>query len=105
LTLNPGGVTYYHMSYSLTRTSMSLDELTIQALDTLSKKWNVSKAEVVRRAVKTLKAQADEDERLPSPVEALDWLQNGGGLVAEEAAEFRNEVKAERDAKRYWWEA
>lgn len=94
----------YHMSYSLTRTSMSLDELTIQALDTLSKKWGISKAEVVRRAVKTLKAQADQEDRLPSPIAALDWLQNGGGLVADEAAEFRNEVKAERDAKRYWWE-
>ena len=93
------------MSYSLTRTSMSLDKITIQALDTLSKRWNISKAEVVRRAVKSLKAQADEEERLPSPLEALDWLQNGGGLVAEEAAEFRAEVKAEREAKRYWWES
>ena len=93
------------MSYSLTRTSMSLDQITIQALDTLSKRWNISKAEVVRRAVKSLKAQADEEERLPSPLEALDWLQNGGGLVAEEAAEFRAEVKAEREAKRYWWES
>ena len=93
------------MSYSLTRTSMSLDQITIQALDTLSKRWNISKAEVVRRAVKSLKAQADEEERLPSPLEALDWLQNGGGLVAEEAAEFRAKVKAEREAKRYWWES
>ena len=93
------------MSYSLTRTSMSLDKITIQALDTLSKRWNISKAEVVRRAVKSLKAQADEEERLPSPLEALDWLQNGGGLVAEEAAEFRAKVKAEREAKRYWWES
>jgi len=92
------------MSYSLARTSMSLDKVTIQAMDALSKKWGISKAEVVRRAVKSLKTQADKEDRLPSPLEALDWLQNGGGLVAEEAANFRAEVKAERDAKRYWWE-
>ena len=92
------------MSYSLTRTSMSLDKVTIQAMDALSKKWGISKAEVVRRAVKSLKTQADEEDRLPSPLEALDWLQNGGGLVAEDAANFRAEVKAEREAKRYWWE-
>ncbi len=83
---------------------MSLDKVTIQAMDALSKKWGISKAEVVRRAVKSLKTQADKEDRLPSPLEALDWLQNGGGLVAEEAANFRAEVKAERDAKRYWWE-
>ncbi|MGB0992043.1 MAG: hypothetical protein ACPG32_06195 [Akkermansiaceae bacterium] len=92
------------MSYSLTRTSMSLDEFTIKALDDLSKKWSISKAAVVRRAVRSLKEESDREDELPSPIEALDWLQNGGGLLAEEATEFRAEVEAERKAKKYWWE-
>ncbi len=94
----------YHMSYALTRTSMALDAWTIQALKELSEKWNISKAEVIRRAVRQLKLQADKEDRMPSPMEALDWLQQGGGLVAEKAEQFRSEVQAERDARKFWWE-
>jgi len=93
------------MSYALTRTSMALDASTIQALKDLSEKWSISKAEVIRRAVRQLKQQADKEDSQPSPLEALDWLQQGGGLVAEEAAEFRAEVKAGREARNYWWES
>ena len=39
---------------------MSLDELTIQALVHLSKKWAISKAAVVRRAVHELKESSEE---------------------------------------------
>ena len=93
------------MSYALSRTSMSLDGFTLKAMETLAKKWGVSKSEVVRRAVSQLKAKADLQEQVPEPLEALDWLQKGGGLTVEEAAEFREEVQAERDARRYWWES
>ncbi|MCU0796902.1 MAG: hypothetical protein MUF31_13320 [Akkermansiaceae bacterium] len=92
------------MSYALTRTSMALDGFTVRAMDELSRKWSISKAEVVRRAVRQLKEKADQEERLPSPLEALEWLQSGGGLVAEDAARFRAEVEEERKARRYWWE-
>ena len=92
------------MSYALTRTSMALDAFTVRAMDELSRKWSISKAEVVRRAVRQLKEKADQEERLPSPLEALEWLQSGGGLVAEDAARFRSEVEEERKARRYWWE-
>jgi predicted transcriptional regulator len=92
-------------SYRLTRTSMALDSGTVNALGELSQKWQTSKAEVIRRAVRELKQRADQESAAPSPLEALDWLQEGGGLVAEEAAEFRVNVAAERTAKRYWWES
>ena len=92
------------MNNSLTRTSMSLDEFTIGALDQLSQKWAISKAAVIRRAVKSLKESADAEDDMPSPLEALDWLQDGGGLLREEAAEYNAELKAERLAKKYWWE-
>lgn len=92
-------------TYKYTRTSMSLDGFTIDALAALAKKWDISKAEVIRRAVSTLKQQSDEEDNLPTPTEALEWLQTGGGgLLREEAEEFRKEVQAERTAKTYWWQ-
>lgn len=83
---------------------MSLDTFTIDALDLLSQKWSISKAAVVRRAVRALKESADAEDDMPSPLEALDWLQGGGGILKEDAAEFNAELKAERLAKKYWWE-
>ncbi len=93
------------MSYLLTRTSMALDAWTIQALKELSEKWSISKAEVIRRAVRQLKEKADHEEQQPDPLQAFEWLQQGGGLVAQEAAQFRAEVGAEREERKYWWES
>ena len=92
------------MSYALTRTSMALDQFTVRVLDLLAKKWGVPKAEVMRRAVRRIKEEEDMKDQCPKPLHALDWLQNGGGLTVQEAEAFRDEVQAERDAKRYWWE-
>ena len=93
------------MSYALTRTSMALDAWTIQALKELSEKWSISKAEVIRRAVRALKESADKDDQRLDPLQALEWLQQGGGLVAEEAAQFRADVAAERLERKYWWDS
>lgn len=95
----------YHTLGKLTRTSMALDGLTIQLLDELSKYWGTSKAGVIRRAVQEAKERLDQKNSGPSPLEALQWLQNGGGVLAEEAAEYRAELKAERNSRKYWWEA
>lgn len=97
----------YHMSappYRLTRTSMALDGWTIHALEELSARLHISKAEVIRRAVREMKDRSDREVTAPKPLEALDWLQNEGGLPAGEAAEFRSAMVAERHAKKYWWE-
>jgi len=93
------------MSESLTRTSMALDTWTVQALRYLSEKWNISKAEVIRRAVRQLKEKAEAEEQTVDPLQALEWLQNGGGLVAEDAEKFRADVVAERQERKYWWES
>ncbi len=92
------------MSYSLTRTSMALDSGTLGALQTLSQKWQISKSEVMRRAVQKMKEEAEREEQRQSPLEALAWLQNGGGISLEEATKLREEIAAERVAKRYWWD-
>ena len=70
----------------------------------IPKKWGVPKSEVMRQAVRRIKEGDDMKENRPKPLDALDWLQNGGGLTLNEAETFENEVQAERDAKRYWWE-
>jgi hypothetical protein len=93
------------ITYRLTRTSMALDGWTLRALEELSERLHTSKAEVIRRAVREMKERSDREANAPKPLEALDWLQNGGGLAAEEAAEFRSAMVAERNAKKYWWEA
>ncbi len=95
------------MSYAMTlvRTSVSLDTGTLSVLDELAKRWSVSKAEVMRRAIRKIKETADEEDQRPSPLQALEWLQNGAGLSVAEAEEFKANVEAERQAKRYWWEA
>ncbi len=89
----------------LTRTSMALDGSTLGTLEELSKNWGTSKAGVIRRAVREAKERWDQKNSGPSPLEALDWLQGGGGILREEAAEYRANLQAERQAKKYWWEA
>lgn len=84
---------------------MSLDGFTLRMLDALAKRWQVPKAEVMRRAIKRLKEEEDLKDQFPKPLEALDWLQNGGGLTVQEADAFKEDLRAEREAKRYWWEA
>lgn len=92
------------MSYALMRTSMALDAWTIQTLKDLSEKWSISKSEVMRRAVRALKETAEQEDQKMDPLQALEWLQQGGGLVAEVAEQYRADVAAERQATKYWWE-
>lgn len=94
------------MKYTSTikRTSMSLDTDTLDSIESLAKKWQTSKSEVIRRIVK--KAKSDEIIRSikMSPVEALEAIRAGAGLNEEEAKFLRDEIAAERAAKKYWWE-
>lgn len=83
---------------------MALDQSTILFLDILAKKLALSKSEIMRRAVAKMKEDEDMKDNCPKPLQALDWLQNGGGMTLQEANAFKDEVSAERDAKRYWWE-
>jgi predicted DNA-binding protein len=64
------------MTIALKRTSMALDTETIDALDSLSKKWAVSKAEVMRRAIKKIKQE--ETEKLSDAKQSLQWLKDSG---------------------------
>ena len=73
-------------------------------MGSLAKRWSVSKAEVMRRAIRRVQQDVEAEDKSPSPLQAMEWLQNGAGLSVEEGAEFKENVEAERQAKRYWWE-
>lgn len=89
---------------TLKRTSMSLDQQTLDSIESLATKWQTSKSEVIRRVVK--KAKSDEIIRSVkmTPVEALEAIRAGAGLNEEDAKFLIDEVAAERAAKKYWWE-
>ena len=89
---------------TLVRTSVSLDTGTLGVLDELAKRWDVSKAEVMRRAIRRLREDVEAEDQRPSPLQAMEWLQSGAGLSVAEGAEFKADIQAERVAKRYWWE-
>lgn len=95
------------MSYATTlvRTSVSLDTGTLSALDALAQRWSVSKAEVMRRAIRKIREEVEAEDKRPTPLQALEWLQNGAGLSVAEGEEFKANIEAERQAKRYWWES
>ena len=73
-------------------------------MGSLAKRWSVSKAEVMRRAIRRVQQDVEAEDKRPSPLQAMEWLQNGAGLSVAEGAEFKENVEAERQAKRYWWE-
>lgn len=86
------------MKQSTHRTSFALDRETVQRLRRLAAVWQVSQAEVVRRAV----AMADEaGGRATDPASGLRALHGSGrGLVREAAERYLAEVAADRRAWR-----
>jgi hypothetical protein len=76
------------------RTTFALDEATAERIKRLSRTWQVSQAEVVRRAV------ALADEQLPGKADAEALLkelhQSGKGLAREAAETYLAEARANR---------
>jgi hypothetical protein len=59
----------------------------------------------MRRAIRKMKEEVEAEDKRPSPLQALEWLQSGAGLSLAEGAEFKANLEEERQAKRYWWES
>lgn len=79
------------------RTTFALDDRTTSRIKSLAKLWNVSQAEVVRRAV----SQADETASRPDPVVLLEQLHHlGAGLQKSAATKYLKEVRRDRQAWR-----
>lgn len=72
------------------RSTYALDRDTVEAIRRLSARWKVSKAEVVRRAIRGLAEQADNasDDLTPADVVAL----YRGGAVPRSAQDAQHEA-------------
>lgn len=77
------------------RTTFALDGVTANRLKKLAKRWEVSQAEVVRRAIE--KADVPPEAVKPDPVAMLKALHaKGGGLSRAKADAYLAEVYEDR---------
>ena len=75
------------------RCTFSLDEATTNRIRRLAAQWDVSQAEVIRRAV----ANAEDPATKPDPSVLLRQLQDSGGGLTEAAAQsYLSEVRSDR---------
>ncbi len=76
------------------RTSFALDEATTERIQRLTRRWGVSQAEVVRRAVRLA---ADQSEKESSDVrERVARYRSSRRITAEQANEFLQRVAEDR---------
>ena len=74
------------------RTTFSLDDRAIQRLRSLSRRWKVSQAEVIRRALEAADQQPDN-----TALADLEAYHHKGGLVAEKADSYLKEWSESRE--------
>lgn len=82
------------MAVSAIKATYSLDEETMRALERTAKRWNVSKSEVVRRAIRAI-AQAEDGSAV---LAALDELQDRVDVDDEAAARWQADSHRERSS-------
>ena len=85
----------YGMAVMTHRTTFALDNQSIQRLKHLSSRWQVSQAEVIRRSLEQAEQNARQTKK--NPVSLLEQLHaDEAGLLAEDAARYMSEVRADR---------
>jgi len=97
--LTPGLVGPYSrsMATQTVKTTYALDVETVRALEDLARRWNVSKSEALRRAIRA-SASPGHAGGGPASVQALDRLQRALRLEPEAAQGWSRAVRAERRA-------
>ncbi|WP_420632466.1 ribbon-helix-helix protein, CopG family [Candidatus Palauibacter sp.] len=83
------------MATTTIKSTYSLDVETVRTLEELASRWNTSKSEVVRRAIK---AAAARDESADGPLAALRQLQDSVRSRGVDLDQWVREVRAERRA-------
>ena len=84
------------MAITTIKSTYSLDVETVRTLESLARRWNVSKSEVLRRAIRT--AAGEESPRARKKLEALRQLQASMKRRGVDLAAWEREVRATRDA-------
>jgi hypothetical protein len=83
------------MAVTTSKVTYSLKPETVDRVQELATTWGVPKSEVIRRAVDQIGRLGNE--KVPTPLEALEWLQKNG-ISSEVAAKWNKEVLLERRA-------
>ena len=84
------------MAIATKKTTCTLDIESVRALEALSQHWNVSKSEVLRRAIKL--AVREESPGKGTTLNALDRLQDSLRDRKVDVARWAQELKDERRA-------
>ncbi|HEX9187485.1 MAG TPA: ribbon-helix-helix protein, CopG family [Vicinamibacteria bacterium] len=82
------------MATHTVKTTYALDVETMRTLEDLARRWNVSKSEALRRAIRISSAQAPPEDL--TPIQALDRLQRSMALTPRDAARWATAARAER---------
>ena len=82
------------MATHTVKTTYALDVDTMRTLEELARRWNVSKSEALRRAIRAASARTPSEGL--TPVQALDRLQRSLGLTPRRAARWAAAARAER---------
>jgi len=85
------------MAVTTSKVTYSLKPETVDRVQELATRWGVPKSEVIRRAVDKLPQELPTEEKVLTPLEALDWLQKNG-ISDEAAARYNAEIRRERRA-------
>ena len=88
----------FDMATMTIKSTYSLDVDSVRTLETLARRWSVSKSEVLRRAIKL--AAAEDASQVGGPLAALDQLQTVVREGSVDLAEWERNVRAERLATR-----
>ena len=84
------------MAVTTIKSTYSLDVETVRTLESLARRWNVSKSEVLRRAIRA--AAEEKSPRARKKLEALRQLQASVKRRGVDLAAWEREVRATRDA-------
>jgi hypothetical protein len=85
------------MATQSVKTTYSLDVETVRTLEDLARRWNVSKSEALRRAIRASSGRAATEEL--TPVEALDRVQRSLGLTPQSAGRWAAAARRERQER------
>ena len=85
------------MATTTIKSTYSLDVETVRTLEALASRWNVSKSEVLRRAIRT--AAAEDRDAAGGPLAALRQLQAD---VREDGVDIERWVRDVRAERRAW---
>ena len=85
------------MAVTTIKSTYSLDVETVRTLESLARRWNVSKTEVLRRAIRAA-AEGEKSQRVSKKLEALDRWQASLKSQRIDFAAWEQEARTERRA-------